>query len=145
MRLGVVALAVVAAASIAGLFALHDRPGWFTSLHNVSSPAAIPPTSSKTPLATTTTLAPGSDSSLTISAIVPSSGMSGQRVTIIGSNLVGSGGYLVATFDGSPVPTSCLNEEQCAAVVPPRTHGTTATVRLQTKAGTSNAVTFRYG
>jgi IPT/TIG domain len=71
--------------------------------------------------------------------------VSGQHVTIFGRDLVGPGGYLVATFDGAPVPTSCPSEEQCTAVVPPRPPGATAiVVRLRTGTAVSNVVTFHY-
>jgi hypothetical protein len=109
----------------------------------VHMPAA-PLAPSDTSRSSTTTSA-ATATPLTISAVIPSSGVSGQHVTIFGNDLVGPGGYLVATFDGSPVPTSCPSEQQCSAVVPPRPPDTdTTAVRLRTDRGASNAITFRY-
>jgi hypothetical protein len=143
-RLGVVLLAVVAVSALAGFVALSSRPAWFAGLRDTSSPALALPTPHDASRSSTT-VSPARSGSLSISAIVPSSGVSGQRVTILGSDLVGPGGYLVATFDGTPVPTSCPSEEQCNAVVPSRPPGASAiAVRLRTGTAVSNVVTFHY-
>jgi hypothetical protein len=144
LRLGVVLLAVVATASIVGLVALHDRPAWFVGLRDTSSPIRAP-LAPQHASRSSTTASPGSTTALTISAVVPSSGVSGQHVTIFGKDLAGPGGYVVATFDGSTVPTNCPSLERCDAVVPPRPPGAnTLAVRLRTERGTSNAISFRY-
>lgn len=149
LRLLVVLFALVAAASLATLVALRGRPSWFVGLRDIASPT-LPPTASR-PIASrhvagpSTTPPTSTAASLSISALVPSSGVSGEHVTILGSDLVGPGGYLVATFNGSPVPTSCPSEQQCDAVVPPRPHRAgEVVVRLRSEIGFSNALSFRY-
>jgi hypothetical protein len=144
LRLCVGLLTVVATASIAGLVAIHERPVWFVGLRETSSPI-LATLARQHASRSSTTASPGSTTPLTISAVVPSSGTSGQRVTIFGSDLAGPGGYVVATFDGSAVPTNCPSLERCDTVVPPKPSGAnTMTVRLRTERGISNAISSRY-
>ncbi len=145
IRMLVFVLGVALLGALGGLVALHERPAWFTGLRNTTSTApstivSLPPRIS----ATTTTLAAGSGL-LTITSIVPATGAPGQRVTIEGRDLFGPGGYLVATFAGSVVPTSCPTESTCQAVVPPPPSGSDeVAVRLSSHDGDSNALLFRY-
>ena len=97
-----------------------------------SHPSALPP--------------PTGTGGLVITVLVPARAASASKVRILGTHLFGPGGYLVATFDGAPSPTNCPSETECIATVPPPPPGTTSvTVRLETRTGMSNGLTFDYG
>lgn len=145
LRLFVVLLALCTVGAVGGVVALHERPNWFVGLRNVAPSSPIRHAVSPPRPAPTSALPPSTGAgNLTISALKPATGASGSQVTILGGHLFGPGGYLVATFDGSPVPTSCPSESECIATVPPASLGTTATVRLETHTGMSNGLRFRY-
>jgi len=145
LRLVVVLLAICIVASTAGFVTLHERPAWFAGLRNmvVSAPARRV-VSLPRPVPTSTLPSSVGAGDLVISSLEPATGSSGAQVTIIGSHLFGPGGYLAATFNGSPVPTRCPSESECTAVAPPASPGHTATVRVETHIGISNGLTFHY-
>ena len=145
LRVLVLILAACAAASTAGTVALRERPSWFEALRNFDSSASARHFVSLPRPASTTTLPISTGAgNLVISSLTPPAGSSGTQITILGKHLFGPGGYLAVVFNGSAVPTRCPSETECTAVVPPASRGTTAIVRVQSHAGISNGLTFRY-
>ncbi len=148
LRIVVILLALCTLCAAGGLVALREHPGWFAGLRNGAEP---PPRSRPAPRssrpATPHTLPPSTGlGGLVITALVPARAAGGSKVRILGTHLFGPGGYLVATFDGAPSPTSCPSETECIVTVPPPPPGTTSvTVRLETHTGMSNGLTFNYG
>jgi IPT/TIG domain len=145
LRFMVLLLALCAAASSAGVVALHERPSWFEGLRNFDSSASDRHFVSLPRPASTTTLPISTGAgNLAISSLEPPTGSSGAQITVLGSHLFGPGGYLAVVFNGSAVPTRCPSEAECTAVVPPASRGTTAIVRVESHRGMSNGLTFRY-
>lgn len=137
-RAGLVALAV-AVVGLAGatvgldLAGHHRRPAAATS---TTRPPASPGSS-------TTTTTPRSGNGPTITSLTPSTGSSGQTVTIGGSGLFSSNGQILAYFGTEVAPTACPTVSSCTVTVPPGSPGP-ETVTVVTDRGTSNGLTFTY-
>jgi IPT/TIG domain len=81
-----------------------------------------------------------------LSAIQPSTGSAGQRVTVSGSNFLSSSGQITAAVDGQVAPVTCPDQQTCTIVIPADTGSTaSAPVTITTDSGTSNALVFTYG
>ena len=80
-----------------------------------------------------------------LSSLSPSTGGSGQQVTVSGTDFMSADGEIVAHFGGQAATTSCSSQTLCLVTVPslpgsPRF----VPVTITTEAGTSRTLTFDY-
>ncbi len=148
LRHGVLALCVAALAAFGGLVAVHVRPAWFAVLRNTVAPRR-PSAHASTTLATSATSTSTSVVRVAgqpaIYSIAPSSGTSGETVSLVGAGLFSTDGHLIVLFGQTPAVTRCADEQHCSAVVPVLASGAgTVAVRIRTAAGESNSLNFRY-
>jgi hypothetical protein len=154
-RFSKIALAsLVALGLAAGLALILDLPGRPRTSPPANSGAirettpsrSKPVTWASSTTSTTTSTLPASGArggAPSLSALVPTSGVVDQSVTLTGSGFESANGTVVVTFNGQPTPTRCANERQCTATVPTELD-VTAVVRVQTESGKSNGLAFRY-
>jgi hypothetical protein len=143
LRWTVLALGTVTLLLLAALIIEQTSPGLFASLRNAAGKPRVPHAATK-PSHKTSNSTPVSGG-LVIDSLSPESGSPGSNITITGSGLFNSSGFVVATFNGRRTSTHCPTEQRCVAVVPPPPKGSTAvTVRIDAGSRTSNGLPFRY-
>jgi hypothetical protein len=149
------ALVVVAALALAFVLGAHQNV--VTTLHPAgtavpsghttsppkgpSGPARARPrsTRSRVPSTAATGTAP------LLSSLSPSTGGSGQQVTVSGTDLLSADGEIVAHFGGQAAATSCPSQTMCLVTVPPLSGSPRSVpVSITTDAGTSRTLTFDY-
>jgi hypothetical protein len=78
-----------------------------------------------------------------LSSLSPSTGASGQQVTVSGTDFRSADGEIVAHFGGQAAATSCPSQTMCLVTVPPLSGSPRfVPVSITTEAGTSRTLTF---
>lgn len=93
---------------------------------------------------TSSTTTGAAASSFHITAVMPSSGKTGQLVLVQGTGLYSATGQVVVRFGGRPAPTDCASQTLCTATVPALGAPGTVSVTVTIQSGTSNAIPFDY-
>lgn len=151
------ALVVVAALALAFVLGAHQnvintlRPAGtaVTSGHTTSpkkgptGPARARPRSTRSRASVPSTAA--TRTAPLLSSLSPSTGESGQQVTVSGTDFLSADGEIVAHFGGQAAATSCPSQTLCLVTVPPLSGSPrVVTVSITTEAGTSRTLTFDY-
>jgi IPT/TIG domain len=80
-----------------------------------------------------------------LSSLSPSTGGSGQQVTVSGTDFLSADGEIVTHFGGQAAATSCPSQTLCLVTVPPLSGSPgSVPVSITTEAGTSATLTFDY-
>jgi hypothetical protein len=101
------------------------------------------PTSLPTVVVPTTVASGGSSGGPAISALHPTSGAAGTKVTISGRSFFSVDGQILVYFGSVQAPTSCPTSAVCIATAPPGPRGTVQ-VSVHTQSGVSNGQPFSY-
>ena len=108
-----------------------------------SGPARARPRS--TPSRASVPSAAASGTAPLLSSLSPSTGGSGQQVTVSGTDFLSADGEIVAHFGGQVAATSCPSQTMCLVTVPPLSGSPRSVpVSITTDAGTSRTLTFDY-
>lgn len=129
------------------------------------STVSVPPAVATTPATTTAPTTPGSiigtiatagtapgggptttlKGQPVLTAVAPSSGKAGDKVTLTGSAFFSRDGVISAHFGATAAFVACQSTTSCTVTVPSQPAGTAATpVTITTETGTSQAVPFTY-
>jgi IPT/TIG domain len=151
------ALVVVAALALAFVLGAHHdvvttlrtagtaMPSGHTTSHKKgpSGPARARPRATRLRASVPSTAATATAPLL--SSLSPSTGGSGQQVTVSGTDFVSADGEIVAHFGGQAAATSCPSQTLCLVTVPPLSGSPRfVPVSITTETGTSRTLTFDY-